>query len=319
MFAFVPQPGDRCWTPADWAWIGGLMDAAIPSLFHGITLVATAKRRFDPQWAVDLLRDQRVTAAFLPPTSLKMMRAADVRLEDGCVRAVMSGGEPLGAEMLSWARDALGAEVNEIYGQTEANILVGNCSSVWEVRPGSMGRPYPGHHVDVLRADGSRADDDELGELCLRLPDPVAMLGYWNRPDATAEKVRDGWLHTGDVGHRDADGYLWFHARDDDVINSAGYRIGPAEIEECLIAHPAVVMAAVIGVPDEIRGQAVKAFVVLGDGHTPSEELTASIQDHVRSRLAAYEYPREVAFLDELPMTTTGKIRRRDLRDRGTS
>ncbi|HEX8860174.1 MAG TPA: AMP-binding protein [Actinomycetes bacterium] len=311
---FFPQPGDRFWTPADWAWIGGLMDALVPSWYHGRPVVAAARQAFDPAWASDLIRRHGVRNAFLPPTALKLMRQAGVRVPHGTLRSVMSGGEPLGEELQSWGRDALGVWINEIYGQTEANYVVGNSSAVWEVRPGSMGRPYPGHDVVVLRDDGSPAATGEVGEIAVRAPDPVLFLAYWERPDATREKVVDGWLRTGDLGRIDGDGWFWFEARADDVINSAGYRIGPAEIEECLLHHPAVALAAAIGVPDELRGQVVKAFIKLADGATPSEELKEEIRSLVRSRLAAYEYPRHIEFVDALPMTTTGKIRRAELR-----
>ncbi len=312
-----PRGDERVWTPADWAWIGGLMDALLPTWYHGRTVVGAARRGFDPQEAVDLLASHRVTASFLPPTALKLLRQAGLPPQRGLtLRSVMSGGEPLGAPMLAWARETLGVTVNEIYGQTEANLLVGNSASVWDVRPGSMGRPYPGHDVAVLSADDTPAAPGEVGEIALRLPDPVAFLGYWGRADATADKTRDGWLRTGDLGSVNDDGWIRFSARADDVITSAGYRIGPAEIESCLVGHPAVAMAAVIGVPDEIRGQAVKAFVRLADGQVPSAALEDALRAHVRSRLAAYEYPRQIEFVDELPLTTTGKIRRVALRQR---
>jgi acetyl-CoA synthetase len=311
---FFPQPGDLFWTPADWAWIGGLMDALMPSWYHGRPVVAAARQTFDPSWAVDLIRRLEVRNAFLPPTALKLMRQAGVRVSHHTLRSVMSGGEPLGAELQSWGRDALGVWINEIYGQTEANYVVGNSSAVWEVRSGSMGRAYPGHDVTVLRSAGEPAAPGEVGEIAVRSPDPVLFLGYWGRPEATREKVVDGWLCTGDLGRVDEDGWFWFEARADDVINSAGYRIGPAEIEECLLGHPAVAMAAAIGVPDELRGQVVKAFIKLTDGAMPSEELKEEIRSLVRRRLAAYEYPRQIEFVDELPMTTTGKIRRAELR-----
>jgi acetyl-CoA synthetase len=325
MFDFFPRGDDRMWTPADWAWIGGLLDAFLPTWFHGRPIVAAPGRRFDPAWAVDLMADQRVSATFLPPTALKLMRQADVASDTLRLRSVMSGGEPLGAEMLAWGRDHLGTTINEIYGQTEANLLVGNSASVWDVRAGSMGRPYPGHDVAILADDGTLAPPGQEGEIVARAPDPVIMLGYWQRPDATDEKFidveredggRDRWLRTGDVGRVDDDGYFWFTARDDDVIISAGYRIGPAEIEECLLVHPAVAMVAVIGVPDDLRGQVVKAYVKVGDDRAPSEQLSDELRDLVRGQLAAYEYPREIEFVDQLPLTTTGKIRRRDLRDR---
>ncbi len=317
MYDFFPHGDDRVWTPADWAWIGGLMDALLPTWFHGQTVVSAPRKGFDPQWAAGVLASQRVTAAFLPPTALKIMRAADPRPLHGlALRSVMSGGEPLGVPMLQWAREHLGAIVNEIYGQTEANLIVGNCATSWEVRPGSMGRPYPGHDVAVLGEDGVPLPPGEEGEIALRLPDPVAFLEYWGKPDATAQKTRNGWLWTGDIGRVDDDGWLWFSARADDVITSAGYRIGPGEIEACLTGHPAVAMAAVIGVPDEIRGQAIKAFIQPAPGHAPRSDLETDLRSYVRRQLAAYEYPRDIEFVDELPMTTTGKIRRNVLRER---
>jgi len=316
-----PVDGDRLWTPADWAWIGGLMDALMPAWFHGTPVVAALRTAFDPQWAVRLMAEQRITTAFLPPTALKLMRRDDVCGDGLALRAVLTGGEPLGEQMLAWGRERLGITLNEIYGQTEANLVVGNRASVWDVRPGSMGRPYPGHDVEVVAADGDPLADGELGEIVVRAPDPVHFLEYWGRPDATEAKfLTDGegsrWLRTGDFGSRDADGYLWFASRSDDVINSAGYRIGPTEIEECLLRHPAVVMAAAVGVPDDVRGQVVKAFVVLADGQDPSDDLRADLTDLVRYRLAAYQYPREFEFVEALPLTTTGKIRRLDLRQR---
>ncbi len=316
MYDFFPHGGDRVWTPADWAWIGGLMDALLPAWFFGQTVVASARKGFDPAWAADVLATQRITAAFLPPTALKMMRQAELKPRpDLAMRSVMSGGEPLSAPMLEWARENLGANVNEIYGQTEANLIVGNSATAWEVRPGSMGRPFPGHEVAVLGPGANTLPPGEEGEIALRLPDPVAFLQYWGQPEATANKTRHGWLHTGDVGRIDAEGWFWFSARADDVITSAGYRIGPGEIEACLIGHPAVAMAAVIGVPDEVRGEAVKAYVQLRPEQRPSEALESALRDHVRSRLAAYEYPKIIEFVDGLPLTTTGKIRRNVLRE----
>jgi acetyl-CoA synthetase len=315
MYDFFPRGDDRVWTPADWAWIGGLMDALLPALFHGATVIAAARKGFEPEEAMALLERHGVTTAFIPPTALKLLRQSGVPpLRGAALRSVMSGGEPLGAPMLDWAREHLGVTVNEIYGQTEANLLVGNCAASWEVRPGSMGRPFPGHDVAVLGPDDEPAAPGDSGEIALRLPDPVAFLQYWGKPDATAEKTRGGWLRTGDVGSVDADGWFWFAARNDDVITSAGYRIGPGEIEACLLTHPAVAMAAVIGVPDEVRGEAIKAFVQLVPGHAADAELETQLRDHVRNRLAAYEYPRFIEFVHDLPMTTTGKIRRIELR-----
>lgn len=324
MFDFFPREEDRIWTPADWAWIGGLFDVLLPAWFHGRPVVATPRSRFDPEETSRLMARHRVTTTFLPPTALKMMRQAGLPPDQGRLRTIMSGGEPLGAETLAWSREHFGVDINEIYGQTEANLLVGNSSAVWDVRPGSMGRPFPGHELSILGAEGHLTEPDTEGEIVLRADDPVVMLGYWKNPEATERKfvtLTDDtgedvvWLRTGDLGRRDADGYFWFSSREDDVITSAGYRIGPAEIEECVLAHPAVALAAAVGVPDELRGQVVKVFVKLSDSYEPSDELAEEIRQHVRTRLASYEYPREVEFLDELPMTTTGKVRRQALRE----
>lgn len=312
-YDFFPRPDDVSWTPADWAWIGALMDTVVPSLYHGVPVVTAECQRFDPEYAADLLAARRITAAFIPPTALKMMRAAGVSRDDLVLRAVFTGGEALGEETLAWGREHLGTEINEGYGQTEANLTVGNSSRLFPVRPGSMGRAMPGHTVRVLDEDGEPVVG-EVGEIAVLRPDPVMMLEYWRRPDATEAKYRGDWMLMGDLGIEDEDGYLWFSSRKDDVIISGGYRIGPGEIEESLIGHPAVALAAVIGVPDEIRGEVVKAFVVLTEGHRPGDRLAAELQDHVRIRLAAHEVPRFVEFREDLPRTATGKIMRRELR-----
>lgn len=313
---FFPQDGDLFWTPADWAWIGGLMDVLLPSWHHGIPVVAATRERFDVDWAFSLMSEHRVRNTFIPPTALKMMRQSGARPPDLHLRTLGSGGEALGEEMLAWAREVLGVTVNEFYGQTEANLIVGNCSEAWPVRAGSMGRPYPGHTVEVQMETGERAPAGEAAEIVVRSPDPVMFLRYWNNPEATADKFRGEWLRTGDMAREDEDGYIWFEGRADDVINSAGYRIGPVEIEGALIRHDAVALAAVIGIPDEVRGEVVKAFIKLRDGVQPSEALEEEIRRHVRERVAAYQYPRVIEFVDGLPTTTTGKIQRNELRAR---
>ncbi len=311
-YEFPPRSDDLIWTPADWAWIGGLMDVLVPAWYFGMP-VLTAGHDFDPHWAVDLMAQHRVTLAFIPPTALKMMRAAGAGGDTLALRAIFTGGEALGEEVLAWSIAALGCAINEGYGQTEANLVVGNCGSVWPVRPGSMGRALPGHDVAIFDDAGNRLIG-ETGEICVRSPDPVMMLEYWNQPEATTAKYRGEWLLTGDLGLEDDDGYLWFRSRKDDVIMSRGYRIGPGEIEESLMQHPAVAMCAVVGIPDEVRGEVPAAYVVLRDGRDAGETLIAELQMHVRQRLAAHEVPRRVTFIDELPRTTTGKIMRRALR-----
>ena len=315
---FFPQPGDLYWTPADWAWIGGLLDVLLPSLYFGVPVLAHRARKFDAEEAFGLMGRHGVRNAFLPPTALKMMRpATDPRRRFGLdLRSVASGGEALGEDILSWSKEALGVVVNEFYGQTEANLLVGNCASLFPVRPGSMGRPIPGHTVAVVSPEGEPVPAGETGIVAVRRPDPVMFLGYWNNPEATQAKFAGDWCLTGDVALRDDDGYIWYKGREDDLISSGGYRIGPTDIEDCLMKHRAVLMAAAVGQPDPVRGEIVKAFVVPQPGIAPDPALAEEIRGFVGERLAWYQAPREVVFVEELPLTATGKIIRRELRGR---
>ena len=315
---FFPHEGDLMWTPADWAWTGGLLDALVPALRYGVPVLGYDGGKFDPERAFALIGKYRVRNGFIPPTALKlMMQVPGASARYGVsMRSIMSAGEQVGAEVFHWASETLGVKVNEMWGQTEANYLAGNCSRAMDVRPGSMGKPYPGHAVGVIDDAGDPVDDGTVGELAPRRGDPVMFLGYWGREDATREKFAGDWFRTGDLGYRDADGYYWFMGRKDDVISSAGHRVGPGEIEDCLLKHPAVRQAAVIGAPDVLRGQRIKAFIVLAPGHVGSDALVEDIRRSVRTRLAAHEYPREVEFIDALPMTTTGKVRRIALRER---
>lgn len=314
-----PRPGDLFWTPADWAWIGGLLDVLLPSLHHGVPVLTHRFAKFDPEAAFHLMADYGVRNAFLPPTALKMLRQVPQPAERWKLdfRSVGSGGETLGAELLDWGRETFGVAINEFYGQTECNLVVANCAGLMPVKPGAMGRAVPGHEVAVLDEAGQPLQAGVQGTVAVRRPDPVMFLGYWNNPDATAKKFQGDWLLTGDQACLDEEGYFHFVGRDDDVITSGGYRIGPGEIEDCLIKHPAVALAAAVGVPDALRTERVKAFIVLTEGHSPSAALEREIQDYVKTRLAAHEYPREVEFLDSLPMTATGKIIRKDLKARG--
>ena len=313
----MPQPGDLHWTPADWAWIGGLFDVLFPSLYLGVPVLAYRAKKFEPDAAMALMADQGVRNVFLPPTALKLLRQADVRHDGLKLRSLLTGGESLGAELGAFVKERLGVEAREIYGQTECNLVVGSNSSYFPIRPGSMGKAIPGHDVRIVDEDGRELPVGAEGQIGIRRGDPVMMLEYWNNPEATAKKYAGDFLLTGDMGRQDEDGYLWYVSRADDVITSAGYRIGPGEIEDCLLKHPAVAMAAVVGVPDPIRTEAVKAWVVLKPGTAPSDALAAALQEHVKAQLSAHEYPRHVAFADALPMTATGKILRRELRARG--
>ncbi|MDR5654561.1 AMP-binding protein [Ruixingdingia sedimenti] len=317
---FLPHPDDRFWTPADWAWIGGLLDVLMPALHHGIPVVACRLPKFRAETAFELMKAHRVRNVFLPPTALKMMRQVPDAAGYGLkLRSVASGGETLGKELIAWGQEVFGTTINEFYGQTECNMVVSCCSALEPPLPGSMGRAVPGHVVEVVDpCTGAVRPSGSEGAIAVRAPDPVMFLGYWNNPEATERKFVDGpdgrWLLTGDQGTRDDDGRLHFLGRDDDVIGSAGYRIGPAEIEDCLLTHEAVQLAGVVGKPDDLRGCVVAAYVVLRQGFSPSDALAGQIADHVKSRLAAYEYPRVVRFVEEMPMTTTGKIIRAELR-----
>ncbi|MCH7941932.1 MAG: acyl-CoA synthetase [Proteobacteria bacterium] len=313
-----PQAGDLCWTPADWAWIGGLLNVVFPAWHFGVPVLAHRMAKFDAARAFELIARHRVRNCFLPPTALKLMRQVENPVPVS-LRSVGSGGESLGAELLAWGEDALGLTINEFYGQTEANLILSNRAGLMPVKAGSMGRPVPGHVVAVVDEDGVALGPGEVGQVAVRRPDPVMFLNYWNDAPATAAKFIGDWCLTGDLAHIDTDGYFWFVGRNDDVITSAGYRIGPAEIEDCLMKHPAVAMAAAVGVPDEMRTEIVKAFIVLAPGVAGSPELARQIQEHVKSQLAAHEYPRAVEFVAELPLTATGKIMRRVLRDRETT
>ncbi len=319
---WFPQPNDVFWSPADWAWTGGLMDALLPTLYFGKPIVGY-QGRFSAETAFYLMQKYAVTNTFLFPTALKMMMKACPEPRSSyklSLRAIMSAGEAVGDAVFSWCQSALGVTPNEMFGQTEMNYIVGNSVQQWPAKPGSMGRPYPGHRVSVIDDDGNEVGPGESGEVAMQMkdihgtPDPVFFLGYWKNPEATRSKFTGDWCRTGDLAVRDDDGYLWYQGRADDMFKVAGYRIGPSEIENCLVKHPAVVNVAVVPKPDRERGNLVKAYVVLSAGYQGSEQLIAELQAHVRGKLAPYEYPKEIEFIDALPMTTTGKVQRRILR-----
>jgi acetyl-CoA synthetase len=313
---FFPQSGDRFWTPADWAWGGGIFDCLFPSWLAGVTVVAHRFRKYDPDKAFALLARHQVRNAFMPPTALKMMReVANPRRHGYAMRSIASGGEALGTETLEWGRETFGLTINEFWGQTEANLLTGNCAVIMPVKAGSMGRATPGHVVEVMSEDGRILPPGEVGVFVTQGPRPIFFIEYWKNQEGTRKKWRGDWLVTGDVGYRDEDGYFWFQGRDDDIISSGAYRIGPSEIEDCIMKHPDVAMVAVVGSPDKVRGEVVKAFVVLKQGIEEAPRHRTEIQELVKRRLAAYEYPREIEFVGELPMTTTGKVLRRELRE----
>ena len=319
-----PQRGDLFWSPADWAWTGGLMDALLPALYFGQPIVGY-RGRFDAERAFRLIERYQVRNTFLFPTALKLMMKAYPRPRDVFdidLRSIMSAGEAVGTAVFEWAREALGVTINEMFGQTEMNYIVGNSQALWPAKPGSMGRPYPGHRIAIIDDAGNEVPTGEAGDVAVHrvapdgTPDPVFFLEYFGNRESTRNKFTGDWCRTGDVATADADGYLWYQGRADDMFKAAGYRIGPSEIENCLVRHPAVANAAVVPSPDETRGNVVKAFIVLAAGHAASPALEADIAQHVRQHLAPYEYPKEIEFIDALPMTTTGKVQRKVLRDR---
>jgi acetyl-CoA synthetase len=337
-FGFDPDRADSpseavFWSPADWAWTGGLMDALLPTLYFGRPIVAF-NGRFSPEVAFEILQSHGVTHTFLFPTALKAMMKAVPHVQGRYrlkLQALMSAGEAVGDAVFGYCQQQLGVTVNEMFGQTEINYVVGNCARLWPAKPGSMGKGYPGHQVAVIDDAGNVCPAGTPGEVAVnRLdvhghPDPVFFLGYWRNDPATQAKYTGDWCRTGDMAVCDEDGYLWYQGRTDDMFKAAGYRIGPGEIENCLVKHPAVANAAVVPKPDPERGALVKAYVVMSPdwlarrpaGATQGrfdDEVRRALQAHVKGLLAPYEYPKEIEFIDQLPMTTTGKVQRRVLR-----
>ncbi len=312
-----PQEGDLFWSPADWAWTGGLMDALLPTLYFGQAIVGYCGR-FEPERAFSLMEKYGVRNTFLFPTALKMMMKAVPEPRSRyklSLRSIMSAGEAVGETVFAWSEQALGVTINEMFGQTEINYIVGNSHTQWPAKPGSIGRPYPGHRVALIDDAGNEVAVAESGDIAIwDEGDPVFFIEYWKNPEATRDKYTGKWCRTGDMAKRDEDGYFWYQGRSDDMFKSAGYRIGPSEVENCLVKHPAVANAAVVPSPDAERGALVKAFVVLTPGNIASPELAHALQQYVRGKLAPYEYPREIEFIAALPMTTTGKVQRRVLR-----
>ena len=312
---------DLFWTPADWAWIGGLFDVLLPAWHFGIPVVSYRSQKFDPEVTFDLISKLEIKNTFLPPTALKMMKSFNPSktVKNLKLRTVGSGGEALGEDLLEWGKQILGVGINEFYGQTECNLTVSNCGAIMPTRQGSIGKPVPGHEVRIINENGELIKEPGLdGEIIVKSDTPVSFLKYWENDKATKQKVRDGWLYTGDFAYNDEEGYFYFKGRKDDIINTSGYRVGPSEVEDAVLSHPKVSMVAVIGIPDKLRGHIIKAFVVPRNHNNvlaENEILKRSIQNHVKLKLAAHEYPRLIEFVHELPLTTTGKIIRKDLRE----
>jgi len=314
-------PNQVLWTVSDWSWVAGIFNVMLTGWYFGQTVVAGGQQ-FSPDRTFDFIQRHGVTHCFLTPTALKRLATKEkvgVVWKSLRLRAIGTGGEPLPGSVLKWANEELHIPVNEFYGLTEVNHLIGNCARLWAIKPGSMGRAYPGHNLAVLDEAGIEVETGTVGEIAARDDDPTLFIGYWKNPRKTQEIRHGCWIRTGDFGYRDDEGYFWYKGREDDLIKSSGYRIGPAEIEDALVGHPSVAEAAVIGVPDPDRGQIIKAFVCLLENVTSSEELSQELQKYVKQRLAFFKYPRLIEFVEEFPLTSTGKINRKELRRREAS
>ncbi|MEM2169751.1 MAG: acyl-CoA synthetase [Candidatus Bathyarchaeia archaeon] len=321
-FNMAPREDDVFWTPADWGWIGALGDVVLPSLYFGMPVVAYRRvGRFEPEEALSIMEEYKVTCAFIPPTALRMIRKTyeePSKEFDLKLRAISSAGESVGAELVRWGYEKLKVPINEFYGCTEANLVVVMSPDIMKVKPGAMGKPVPGHVVEVIDEAGNVLPPNQIGQIVVKRPDPVMFLEYWNNPEATKKKFMGDWFLMGDLGYKDEDGYIWFKSRADDVIKTAAYRIGPEEVEHIINSHPAVLESAVISKPDPLRGSIIKAFVVVKEGYETSDQLKSEIRQLVKDRLAKYAYPREIEFIDSIPKTVTGKIKRYELRERET-
>jgi acetyl-CoA synthetase len=311
----LDDPDAVYWSPSDWAWVGGLLDMLFPAWMGGRPVV-TSEARFKAAWAYEFMSRHKITHTFLAPTAIKRLAETAAPRDEFnlSLRVICTGGEALAAETLGWAENKLGVVCNEFYGMTEVNHLIGNCAAVFPRKPGSMGVAYPGHDVRLVDADGIEVAPDEPGEIVTLKTAPTRYLGYLDNPEKEAELQFGDYMRTHDLAVRDQDGYFWYKGRSDDLIKSSGFRIGPAEIEECLLAHPSVAEVGVIGKPDPDRGSIIKAFVRLSVGAMGDDDLKAELQNHVRTRLAAYKAPREIVFVADFEMTSSGKINRRALR-----
>jgi acyl-coenzyme A synthetase/AMP-(fatty) acid ligase len=313
------RPGDRHWTVTDTGWAKAAWGGLFGQWHERATVVQVALGKPEADTILSILSRAQISSFCAPPTLYRLLVQAEFARHDlSALRHCTSAGEPLNPEVIRVWQENTGLPIYDAYGQTETTCLVANYRAL-PVRPGSMGKPMPGYVVDVLDENGHRTPDDTVGNVAVAYePErPVGLFDeYYRDPEATARAFREGWYYTGDKAWRDGDGYLWFEGRDDDVITSSAYRIGPFEVESALIEHPAVAEAAVVGKDDAKRTQIVTAFCVLAAGHEPTEDLAAELQEHTRRLTAPYKYPREIHFVSELPKTVSGKIRRSELRER---
>ncbi|MBA3789822.1 MAG: AMP-binding protein [Actinomycetota bacterium] len=313
------QEGDRLWCTSGTGWAKSIWNVFLGPWSMG-TEIFFHEGGFDPAERLDLMTRHDITVLCQAPTEYRLLAKTPEleRADLSSIRHAVSAGEPLNPPVIERWKELHGITIYDGYGQTENTLLVANYPGL-EVRPGSMGKPSPGCDVKVVDMEGNECQPDEPGDIALASRIPCLMQEYWEQPDETEAVYRSGQYLTGDRAYRDEDGYMWFVGRSDDVILSAGYRIGPFEVESILIEHPAVVESAVVPAPDEDRGSVVKAYVVVGQGYEPSDELAKEIQDYCKSHAAPYKYPRKIEFIEELPKTTSGKIRRVELRQRETA
>jgi acetyl-CoA synthetase len=313
------RDGDLYYSMADWAWAGGLLDGLLAVWPYGTPVLAyRSKARFDPEVTLRLLEKYGATVGLYPPTALKSLREIQKpreKFKNLKLRCIVSGAEPVSPELARWVAEELKVGFNQGFGQTEANYFIGTCGALEPYTLEPLGKAFPGHRVAVVDVEGKPVKNGDVGEIAIGKESPVVMKEYWKNPEAMKEKFKGEWCVTGDMGYADDEGYVYFQGRGDDVIKTSGYRVGPAEIESKIIEVKGVASCAVIGVSDPQRGQAIKAFVKVLPGTEKSDALIRQIQEHVRKKLAAHEYPREIEFIEEFPVTVTGKIRRRDLRD----
>lgn len=305
-------PGEVYWTPSDWIWLGGLFPV-LAAWRYGMPLLIDRTSRFDPSATFKIIAEHHVRHAVLTPTALKMVRSINAAHPPVRLKSLATGGETLGPDVLGWAEETFGVVVEEMYAQTECTSIAGNNKRLFPVRPGSMGRPVRGHDVQIVDETGKVLERGRPGIIGVRRPDPAIFLGYWNDSEATKKKFAGDFFLTGDIAVQDEDGYLWYVGREDELIKTAGYRVSPLEIESCILEHPSVSLVGVAGVPDPICTQAIKAWVVLKPGMSPSEDLARQIQNYVRTRLAPHQCPRQLRFVTALPRSENGKIIRRAL------
>jgi acetyl-CoA synthetase/medium-chain acyl-CoA synthetase len=313
------RPGDLHWNISDTGWAKAAWSSLFGPWHMGATIFSFYKRgKFDPSLTIETMERYPITTFCGPPTAYRMMvkEVPDSRFAFQTLRHFVAAGEPLNREIIQTWRRRTGMYIYDGYGQTETINVIGNFKCL-PVKPGSMGMPVPGFVVDVVDEDGQVVSPGVEGEIAIKVSPgrPVGLFKeYLGNPEATKRTFKGEWYTTGDRAYKDGEGYFWFVGRADDIILTSGYRIGPFEVESILIEHPAVMESAVVACPDEIRGEIVKAFIVLTKGYQPSETLVRELQEFVKKYTAPYKYPRKIQFIDELPKTISGKIKRKELK-----